>query len=212
MFHRSREGEASRALKAPDEKLKDHIKLQSDLARLGYTQRIKARLDLPKDYDCKPFTIIKLDFVPGIVSTKGTVISTGDVVTTFGFADDLVLNRHSRDFYELNDAYEDEDHDEFTLGQTGTPPQITKRNQMTAIYPPHTGERERYGGHSVQSETLMKYLNENPQAPRELGNLEGLPNPVISRNKKGVFVREAFLRKENEVKMQVEEEDAMDID
>lgn len=213
MFSPSRgERESSDSLQAPKEKLKHHINLQSDLARLGYNNRIKARLDLPKDYNPQAFTIVALDFSSIILTPKSRAIPLGDAVTRFGFADDLVLNRHSQDFYKSNEVHEDEDHDQFTLGKSILPRRKGKQVPRNPIYPPHTGKRERYGGHSVQSETMIEYLSKHPQAQREPGDLEGLPNPVVPRNKNGVFARDAFLRKEVEVETKGDDKDGMDVD
>lgn len=206
------EKESLDPLQAPKEKSKHHIKLQSDLARLGYTNRIKARLDLPKDYNPQAFTILTLDFSSITLTPKSHAIPLGDVVTRFGFADDLVLNRHSQDFYKSHEMHEDEDHDQFALGKSILPHRKGKQVLRNPIYPPHTGKRERYGGHSVQSETMIEYLSKHPQAQREPGDLEGLPNPVVPRNKNGVFMRDAFLRKEIEVETKSDDEDGMDVD
>lgn len=215
MLSPSKNGKLPNTLRSPTRKLEHHIKLQSDLSQLGYTNRIKARLNLPKDYNPHAFTILTIDFSSTVLTPRSRAVPKRDVVTTFGFADDLVLNRHSQEFYTSKEARNDEDHDRFTLGNTGVPHQTGKgTNLRTSIYPPNTGKRERYGGHSVQSETMIGYLAEHPQAVREPGNLEGLPNPVTPRNKKGVFVRDDFLRKQMEVvkEGEGEDEDGMDID
>jgi hypothetical protein len=79
---------------------------------------------------------------------------------TFGFVDNLALNRHSRFSYAAHELRLNYDHDQYTPG--------------TTKYPPRTGGCERCRLHSIQSETLIKYLAKNPQTPCRTSDLEGL--------------------------------------
>lgn len=127
----------------PKKKLGEQIKLQSDLTRLGYSNMIKVRLELPQDFNHEAFSTLILDFNNLTMAPKKEAVPREDVLTTFGFADDLVLNRHSRDFYKSDEVDEDDDHDEHTLGKPIFPRQSGKGQLGGPIYPPQTGNRER---------------------------------------------------------------------